>query len=68
MTNTPSTLEAVPVAQLEVVIGGAGIGSQIGGMFGAEGAKWGGIADNILGMIGAGGGSAGGGAGGGDGG
>ena len=65
MINTPSTLEAVSVEQLDIVTGGAGIGSQIGSMFGAEGAKWGGIADNIIGMIkgAAGGGGAGGGGG-----
>ena len=64
MINTPSTLEAVSIEQLNVVTGGAGIGSQIGSLFGAEGAKWGGVADSILGMFGVGG-AGGGGAGGG---
>ena len=54
MTNTTKALEAISLEQLDVVTG-AGIGSQIGGMFGAEGAKWGGIADNIMGMFGVGG-------------
>ena len=60
MTNTPETLEAVSNEQLDVVTGGAGIGTQIGSLFGPQGAKWGGIADNIIGMFG---GGAGGGAG-----
>ena len=60
MTNTPETLEAVSIEQLDTVTG-AGIGTQIGSLFGQEGAKWGGIADSIIGMFG--GGGAGGGAG-----
>jgi hypothetical protein len=51
MTNTPATLDVVTPDQLERVTG-AGIGSEIGKMFGAEGAKWGGIADQFIGMIG----------------
>lgn len=55
MNNTPATpaLETIPSTQLDAITGG-GIGSQIGGMFGAEGSKWGGIADNIMGQIGGG--------------
>ena len=65
MTNT---FETVPKDQLAPVIGG-GIGAQIGGLFGAKGAQWGGIADTIFGMIkGGGGGSSGGGSSGGGGG
>ena len=64
MTNTTQALEVVSLEQLDVVTGG-GIGSQIGGMFGAEGAKWGGVADNIMGMFGIGGAGGGGGGGGG---
>jgi len=63
MTNTPETLEAVANEQLDVVTGGAGIGTQIGSLFGQEGAKWGGIADSIIGMFGGGGAGAGGGGG-----
>ena len=51
MTNTPKTLEAVSIEQLDTVTG-AGIGTQIGSLFGQEGAKWGGLADNIIGMFG----------------
>ena len=58
MTNTPETLEAVSIEQLDTVTG-AGIGTQIGSLFGQEGAKWGGIADNIIGMFGGAGGGAG---------
>jgi hypothetical protein len=54
MTHTPSPLDTVTLDQLQAVTG-AGIGSQIGNMFGAEGAKWGGVADSILGMFGVGG-------------
>jgi hypothetical protein len=50
MTHLPSSLEVVPADQLSHVTGG-GIGSVIGGLFGAKGAKWGGFADQILGMI-----------------
>jgi hypothetical protein len=72
MINTLGTFEAVTPEQLDVVTGG-GIGTQIGSMFGEKGAKWGGIADSIIGMFGKGGGgggagSGGGGAGGGEGG
>ena len=57
----PITLDSINLEQLEHVTGG-GIGTQIGSMFGAEGQKWGGLADNILGMIpGIGGGGGGGG-------
>jgi hypothetical protein len=53
MTKEPEqTPEVIETAQLEHVIGGAGIGSMIGGLFGAEGAKWGGFADGIIGQIG----------------
>jgi len=53
MTETPDReqTETVDTAQLEHVTGG-GLGSTIGSMFGAEGAKWGGFADNIVGQIG----------------
>ncbi|HET7504060.1 MAG TPA: hypothetical protein VFK02_23730 [Kofleriaceae bacterium] len=51
MTQQPTTLEAITSDHLHTVTGG-GIGSDIGNMFGAEGAKWGGIADQFLGMIG----------------
>jgi hypothetical protein len=50
MTHLPSSLEVVPADQLDRVTGG-GIGSMIGGWFGAKGAKWGGFADQILAMI-----------------
>jgi hypothetical protein len=50
MTHLRSSLEVVPADQLDRVTGG-GIGSVIGGWFGAKGAKWGGIADQILAMI-----------------
>jgi hypothetical protein len=50
MTHLPSSLEVVPAEQLARVTG-AGIGSMIGGWFGAKGAKWGGFADQILAMI-----------------
>ena len=51
MTNTSEILEAVTSEQLDTVTG-AGIGTQIGSLFGQEGARWGGIADSILGMFG----------------
>jgi hypothetical protein len=63
----PEIHEPVPAEQLHRVTG-AGIGAQIGSLFGADGAKWGGIADQFLGFLGplmggaAGGGAAGGGA------
>ena len=62
MINTPGTLEAVSAELLDAVIGG-GIGTQIGSMFGEKGAKWGGLADSIIGMFkkGSGGGGGGGG-------
>jgi hypothetical protein len=50
MTHLPSSLDVVPTDQLAHVTGG-GIGSMIGGWFGAKGAKWGGFADQILAMI-----------------
>lgn len=50
MTHLPSSLDVVPTEQLAHVTGG-GIGSLIGGWFGAKGAKWGGFADQILAMI-----------------
>jgi hypothetical protein len=55
MINTFSTLEVVTPEQLDTVTGG-GIGTTIGSMFGEKGAKWGGFADSIIGMIGKGGG------------
>jgi hypothetical protein len=58
MTNMPSAFEAVSPDRLNDVTGG-GIGSTIGGLFGAKGAQWGGIADAILGMVKGGGGSGG---------
>ena len=53
MSNTPTTetLDSISPAELDAITGG-GIGSQIGSMFGEKGAKWGGIADNIMGMVG----------------
>jgi len=50
MNQLPATLEAISPDHLANVTG-AGIGSQIGGLFGAKGAQWGGIADSILGMF-----------------
>jgi hypothetical protein len=50
MTHLPSSLDVVPADQLARVTGG-GIGSVIGGLFGAKGTQWGGIADQILAMI-----------------
>lgn len=47
MTQEPNVLTA---AELDRVIGG-GIGTQIGSLFGEKGAKWGGIADSIFGII-----------------
>lgn len=47
MTQEPSVLTS---AELDHVIGG-GIGTQIGSLFGEKGAKWGGIADSIFGII-----------------
>jgi hypothetical protein len=64
MTTTNQTLETLSVDQLAPVTGG-GIGSMIGGLFGAKGQQWGAVADNILGMFGGLGGLAGGGGGGG---
>gem|GEM_PF-5068949 len=58
MSHPPRSLDAVSTAQLADVIGG-GIGTQIGSMFGAKGAQWGGIADSILGMFGGAGGAGG---------
>jgi hypothetical protein len=58
MINTLGTFEAVTPEQLDVVTGG-GIGTQIGSLFGEKGAKWGGIADSIIGMFGKGGGGGG---------
>jgi len=58
MNHAPTTLEPVPQDQLADVIGG-GIGTQIGSLFGAQGAQWGGIADSILGMFGGAGGAGG---------
>ena len=62
MINTPGTLEAVSPELLDAVIGG-GIGTQIGSLFGQKGAKWGGIADSIIGMFSKGGSGGGGGGG-----
>jgi hypothetical protein len=58
--TTNQTLETLSVDQLAPVTGG-GIGSMIGGLFGAKGQQWGALADNILGMFGGLGGLAGGG-------
>jgi hypothetical protein len=55
MTTTNQTLETLSVDQLAPVTGG-GIGSTIGGLFGAKGQQWGALADNVLGMFGGGGG------------
>jgi hypothetical protein len=60
MTSMPIILEVVTLEQLDTVTGG-GLGSQIGGLFGEKGAKWGGIADSLFGMIKGGGGGKGGG-------
>jgi len=60
MTTTNQTLETLSVDELAPVNGG-GIGSMIGGLFGAKGQQWGAVADNILGMFGGLGGLAGGG-------
>lgn len=64
MNHTPSAFPSVTSDQLADVTGG-GIGTQIGSMFGADGQKWGSVADNLLGMLGnlGGGGSGGGGGG-----
>ena len=43
-------LEDIKPAQLEQVTG-AGIGSMIGQMFGAKGAQFGGMADQLIGSI-----------------
>jgi hypothetical protein len=51
MTMTNQTFETLSVDQLAPVTGG-GIGSMIGGLFGAKGQQWGALADNILGMFG----------------
>jgi hypothetical protein len=58
MTNEPKALESIEPAVLADVTG-AGIGTQIGSMFGEKGAKWGGIADSIIGMFGGAGGAGG---------
>jgi len=50
MTHLPSSLEVVPADQLVTVTGG-GIGASIGALFGAKGAQWGGIADQIIAMF-----------------
>jgi hypothetical protein len=64
MTMTNQTFQTLSVDQLAPVTGG-GIGSMIGGMFGAKGQQWGALADNIFGMFGGlGGGASAGGAGG----
>jgi hypothetical protein len=47
---TKPTLESISLADLGHVTGG-GIGTQIGSLFGEKGAKWGGIADSILGIV-----------------
>jgi hypothetical protein len=49
--TTNQTLETLSMDQLAPVTGG-GIGSMIGGLFGAKGQQWGAVADNILGMFG----------------
>jgi len=50
MTNAHDTFEAITAAQMAQITG-AGLGSSIAGLFGPEGAKWGPIADQVLGMI-----------------
>ncbi len=50
-TTNEAALESINPAELGAVTGG-GIGQQIGSMFGDKGAKWGGLADNIMGMVG----------------
>jgi hypothetical protein len=64
MTTTNQTFEPISFDQLAPVTGG-GIGSTIGGLFGAKGQQWGALADNVLGMFQGGGGSSGGSSGGG---
>lgn len=49
-TKPEERFEEIEPAHLEHATGG-GIGSTIGGLFGAEGAKWGGFADGIIGQI-----------------
>jgi hypothetical protein len=51
MITTNQTLETLSVDELAPVTGG-GIGSMIGGLFGAKGQQWGALADNIFGMFG----------------
>lgn len=50
MMTTPSTLDTISSDDLTHVTG-AGIATQIGSLFGAKGAKWGGLADSIIGMF-----------------
>jgi hypothetical protein len=50
MNQTPSSHEIVTIDQLDLVTGG-GFGSQIGSLFGAKGAQWGGFADQIFGLF-----------------
>lgn len=49
--RSESDRDVIPTDQLARVTGG-GIASQFGSMFGPEGAKWGGLADQIMGMCG----------------
>jgi hypothetical protein len=50
MTSTPNTLESLSSDQLDAVTGG-GLISQIGGLFGAKGAKIGGVAEGLFGLF-----------------
>jgi hypothetical protein len=55
MTNTSDASSvAVSTVQLAQVTGGGGF-ADIGKLFGDKGAKWGGVADSVLGMFGSGG-------------
>lgn len=47
MTPQPTTISLDELASVT----GGGLGAQIGSLFGEKGAKWGGIADSIFGMI-----------------
>jgi len=49
-SQSDEQFEVIERAQLEQTTGG-GIGSMIGGLFGEQGAKWGGFADGIIGQI-----------------
>jgi len=49
-SHSDEQFEVIEPAQLAQTTGG-GIGSMIGGLFGEQGAKWGGFADGIIGQI-----------------